>query len=93
MSSKESREWHLTANGWVAGTLQHDSGRNPISLPDNKVLTCIYKETIVPDAMALSGYGEPDFNLSSDVSVIWRCSDHQLTSELLDQFGSCPKRI
>jgi hypothetical protein len=46
MSSKEWREWHLTPNGWVAGTLQHDSGCNQISSPDNKVLTCIYKETI-----------------------------------------------
>lgn len=93
MASKEWKEWHLTPNGWVEGTFQHDFGRNQVTLPENRVLTCVYKETIGPDNNALSGYGQPGFYKDTNANVTWDCSNTQLISELLEKFGSCPEHL
>ncbi|BAY24489.1 hypothetical protein NIES2100_42840 [Calothrix sp. NIES-2100] len=93
MASKEWREWHLTPNGWVAGTFKHDFGLQQVSPTENRLLTCVYEEYISPDANAFSGYGEPGFNEEKSINITWRCSDNERISELLEKFGSCPNHL
>lgn len=93
MGSKEWREWHLTPNGWVAGTFKYDGGCNSVPVPENRVLTCVYNEAIVPGYTAWAGVGEPEFDFSNSVSITWDCSDIRLIYTLLEKFGFCPKRL
>jgi hypothetical protein len=93
MGSNEWREWHLTPNGWVAGTFKYDGGCKSVPNPDNRVLTCVYSEVMVPGYTAWAGVGEPELNVSEAVSVKWNCPNIELIYTLLEKFGFCPKLL
>ena len=81
-ASHEWTDWHLTPNGWVAGTVKRDNGEIEIEVPNSRVLTFRYSEVH-------NGYG-PLYELSQEM---WRGSEGDAVDALLARFGQAPQHL
>ncbi|CAG1007652.1 hypothetical protein ANAEL_03565 [Anaerolineales bacterium] len=81
--SDEWTEWHLTPGGWRPGSYETDSNSGQIAPPEDRVMTCIYRET-------MSG---PSDRPSESVTEEWRTDNAAVLQALLDKFGPCPRGI
>ncbi|NMO17484.1 hypothetical protein HPC49_05560 [Pyxidicoccus fallax] len=83
-ASREWREWHLTPNGWVQGSVQTDfSDVKQMPTPADRVLTCRYLEEL----------GAAGGKWHKGVSEEWRSKDETTVGTLLKQFGECPRKL
>jgi hypothetical protein len=82
-ASKEYTEWHLTPQGWIAGTNRDDfKGTNVIEVPFDRVLTCKYLEEI--------SNGHTPLHISAD--EIWSSGLADEILRLKKLHGECPRR-
>jgi hypothetical protein len=82
-ASNEWTEWHLTPNGWVAGSVKTDFAEADFPTPKDTVMSCTYSEYM---ASAFS-------RLEKNVTVGLKSKDTALIQSLLKKFGECPQRI
>lgn len=78
--SREYKEWHLTPNGWVAGTDRYDSGTNinEVKPPEDRLLTVKCGEELSSTYSSLEKYK----------SEVWRAKgEDQRIAELLEKYG------
>ena len=82
--SKEWTEWHLTPDGWVRGSEQIDFRQAEISEPpQNRLLTCVYKEVL----------SSPFGALNKSVEEKWRSDKKEDVETLLKKYGACPEAL
>lgn len=81
--SREWTEWHLTPQGWVAGTANLDSSLRQKPTPPDRALTFRYHETM------RSPFKPPEESLEE----VWRSDDRAKIDELRKAHGDCPARI
>lgn len=82
-ASLEWTEWHLTASGWVRGTMKTDSNISVIARPTGAVATFMYSEEH-------SGYGRSDGKVTQIEPKGPISKDLQ---NLLRLHGDCPRQL
>ncbi|QCI13342.1 hypothetical protein E6B08_19100 [Pseudomonas putida] len=83
-ASNEWTEWHLTPRGWERGTEREDFKPTVNrDAPADCVMTCKHSEV-------MSSSFSP---VKSTDHTIWKHSDEQLLSSLLEQYGPAPKHL
>lgn len=78
-ASNEWEEWHLTPQGWMAGTAKTDFNRTDVIPPENRVATFCYTEHL---SSAFS-------KMESTWEKAWGTNDAEI-EELLEKFGKFP---
>lgn len=81
-ASNEWTEWHLTPRGWIAGDTQLDGPRYDRPTPDDRVMTCEYREFV----------SSPFSPLEITVTVRW-VGDSARAAALEAKFGECPREL
>lgn len=85
----EWTRWHLTPEGWQKGSQKRRATRDivEVNLPDNQVMSYTYREYLRPtDKQGIGGWEKLLLN-------DWCSSDKALVSNLLKQFGYCPRQL
>lgn len=83
-ASREWTEWHLTPLGWLRGSEKTDfAPATNVTPPTDRVLTCIFKETIA------SSFG----GVSRETDITWSSDDKEKINQLTEQYGECPKQL
>ncbi|GAB6142098.1 hypothetical protein JCM14076_28270 [Methylosoma difficile] len=83
-TSKEWKEWHLTPSGWVGGSERTDFAPSVnIEPPNDRVLSCLYKETLP----------SPYSSLETSAEVTWSSDDKELIKKFIKEFGKCPNHL
>jgi hypothetical protein len=81
--SNEWTEWHLTAGGWIRGSQRRDPAQfQQRAVPDERVLTVIYKETM----------GRPG-PVHSSHEPTWESDDKTVIERLVTRFGPPPDEL
>ncbi|UKP01512.1 hypothetical protein [Nostoc sp. UHCC 0870] len=84
---RERRTWHLTPNGWEAGSLHEDIGISiQIKPPANRVLT----QTCLKVTYEYHRDGCPYYEVSQPEFQI---QDKELIQKLIAKYGDCPEEI
>jgi hypothetical protein len=81
--------WHLTPDGWQKGSHKRQALKDfvEISLPANRVMSYTYREYLRPlDEQGIGGWEKLLLN-------DWCSADKPLVSQLLKQFGYCPRQL
>lgn len=81
----EWTEWHLTPRGWERGSIKYENSLNinQVEIPPDRVITCIYCESVNVNSIWIQ----------KRVSEVWRNSDENLITAMLDKFGNCPESM
>ncbi|WP_052754388.1 hypothetical protein [Calothrix sp. 336/3] len=81
----EWTEWHLTPRGWERGSTKDASSisMTDVAIPRDRVITCIYYESVNVNSIWIQ----------KRVSEVWRNSDVNLVTAMLDKFGNCPESM
>lgn len=82
--SNEWTERHLTPAGWVEGTEKLDFSKKEVPPPQDRVLTCVYRDYQSHWA------AKPE----QTVREQWRAADaDDRIAELLERYGPCPEHL
>lgn len=82
-ASDEWTDWHLTPNGWKAGTEKRDHGTEEKIPPDERVLTVRWCEYLGAVQGTPHRYHEEK----------WRSKDADSISALLSKYGNAPSKL
>lgn len=82
-ASLEYTEWHLTAIGWVRGTMKTDSAYEPKEPPMDVLTTFVYSEEI--------SYSGP---MDERVVKRWaRSASENAIAHAIELHGECPRSL
>lgn len=84
VASNEWTEWHLTPNGWVAGSRREDNvGITKVPDPPGSVAVYTVHEVVG----AIGGRWDRDVSLTRKIGT------QEEIDRLLAQYGSCPNHV
>lgn len=83
-ASDEWTEWHLTASGWVRGSIRRDgSGLESKEAPSDRVLTIRYQEYFGSGMSPMKEY----------TTELYRSENNDHILRLIKKFGESPKSL
>jgi hypothetical protein len=80
-ASNEWFEFHLTSEGWVAGSKKLDAGLRKKETPKDRVLTLCFHERL----------SSPFSDLEKWYREVWRDENEDLIGDLINKHGDLPE--